>query len=110
MQPELIKNHINKKKLKEHLKIFGNMVKVVVDIRKGIVGIGGELHADAEALLLKKSSKQQDLWGANVYTDDKKIEYTALINIRPSLDNRSMEIQDKKIRQKVKKIIKKLVL
>lgn len=110
MQPEVIKERINKKRITKHLKIFGNMVKVVVDIKKGIIGIGGELHADAEALLLKTGSKQQDLWGANVFPDENKIEYTALINIRPSLNNRSMEIQNKKIRQKVEKIIRKLVL
>lgn len=32
------------------------------------------------------------------------IEYTSLINIRPGLGNRSMEIQSEEIREKVKKI------
>ena len=30
---------------------FGDMVKLVVDVNRGLVAIGGELHADAEARL-----------------------------------------------------------
>jgi hypothetical protein len=57
---------------------FGDMVKVVVDVRKGVAAAGGELHADAEELLLEKGSRQQDLWGANYYPGagrDECIEY-----------------------------------
>lgn len=92
---------------------FRDMVKVVVDIEKGIVGIGGELHADAEALLLERGSDQKHLWGANFYpyhSPDERISYTALINIRPHQDNPSLEILDETIKRKVKVIIEKLVL
>ena len=44
---------------------FEDMVKFVVDVRRGIAAVGGELHADAEAVLLEAGSEQQDLWGAN---------------------------------------------
>jgi len=32
---------------------FGDFVKAVVDVSRGVMAIGGELHADEEALLLQ---------------------------------------------------------
>lgn len=46
---------------------FEDMVKYVVDVEKGRAAVGGELHADAEQLLLQEGSLQSDLWGANYY-------------------------------------------
>ena len=46
---------------------FKDMVKLVVDIRRGVVAVGGELHADAEQLLLEQGSAQANLWGANCF-------------------------------------------
>ncbi len=92
---------------------FGDMVKVVADIEKEIIGVGGELHADAEALLLERGSNQKHLWGANFYpchSPDERISYTALINIRPHQDNPSLEILDETIKRKVRVIIEKLIL
>src|SRR3989344_2767512 len=48
---------------------FGDMVKAVVDIEQNIMAIGGELHADEEQLLLEQGSKQEHLWGINLYPD-----------------------------------------
>lgn len=86
---------------------FGDMVKYVVDLRRNVAAIGGELHADAEQVLLEDGSRQEDLWGANYYPGlgpDGCIEYTALINIRPSQGNAGMEIGDEQIRQAVAEI------
>jgi hypothetical protein len=91
---------------------FSEMVKCVVDIEQNIVALGGELHVDAEQLLLEEGSCQADLWGANIYPDAPpadRIDYTALMNIRPSQDNRTMEIQDKTVRDRMKAVIKKLI-
>jgi hypothetical protein len=44
------------------------LVKAVVDIKK-IMMIGAKLHADEEALLLEQGSRQQDLWGINLYPE-----------------------------------------
>ena len=88
------------------------MVKYVVDVRRRVAAIGGELHADGERLLLDEGSQQGDLWGANYYPGlgpERCIEYTALINIRPSQDNRSMEIQDASKREQVREITFELV-
>ena len=91
---------------------FGDMVKLVVDVRRLVVAVGGELHADAEQLLLEQGSRQADLWGANYYPgrgQEDCIEYTALINIRPSQGNPSMEIQDAQTRQSIREIVGRLV-
>jgi hypothetical protein len=91
---------------------FGDMVKYVVDVEAGIAAVGGELHADAEQVLLERGSRQADLWGANYYPGrgaDRCIEYTALINIRPSHGNRSMEVQDASIRDRIRDITFSLI-
>ena len=113
MEIQIIQKKINKAEFKEIAKQgFGEMAKVVVDIGRKILAVGGELHADEEVILMENGSKPADLWGANVYLSkpkDQRIEFFALINIRPSQNNRSMEIQDLKIRGKVKEIVDKLI-
>ena len=92
---------------------FGDIVKVVVDVEKGIMAVGGELHADGEALLLDNGSEQKNLWGANVYPQksiENRIDYTSLINIRPAQGNTEMRIQEPEVCVKVKAIIEKLIL
>jgi len=91
---------------------FKDMVKLVVDVRRGVVAVGGELHADAEQMLLEQGSAQADLWGANYYPGrgpEGCIEYTALINIRPSQNNRGMEVQDAETRRTIREITYSLI-
>jgi hypothetical protein len=91
---------------------FQDMVKIVVDVQRRVVGVGGELHADAEQLLLQDGSQQADLWGANYYPGqgpETCVEYTALINIRPSQGNRSMEIAEASVREMVREITFELI-
>lgn len=86
---------------------FEDMVKYVVDIERGVVAVGGELHADAEEVLLAGGSLQADLWGANYYPGrgvDGCIEYTSLINIRPAQGNRSMVVQDPDICREIREL------
>jgi hypothetical protein len=93
-------------------RFFGDMVKVVVDIRRRVVAVGGELHADAEALLLESGSLQADVWGANYYPGlgaADCLEFTALINIRPGQGNRSMVIEDETVREAVREVVHALV-
>jgi hypothetical protein len=91
---------------------FEDMVKYVVDVERGVVAVGGEMHADAEQVLLEDGSRQADLWGANYYPGrgrEECIEYTSLINIRPAQGNRSMEIQDPAVRDRVRHLTSALV-
>jgi hypothetical protein len=93
-------------------RFFGDMVKFVADVERSVIAVGGELHADAEAVLLGNGSRQQDLWGANYYPGqgpDDSLEYTALINIRPSRGNRTMEIEDPVARERVRDLAFRLI-
>jgi len=93
-------------------RFFGDMVKLVIDVRRRVVAVGGELHADAERLLLEAGGEQADLWGANYYPGqgpEACLEYTALINISPARDNPGMEIMDPAIRAAVREIVFELV-
>jgi hypothetical protein len=86
---------------------FEDMVKYVVDVARGVAAVGGDLHADEEALLLDNGSRQEDLWGANYYPGrgrDGCIEFTSLLNIWPAQDNRSMTIEDPTIRDRVREL------
>ena len=110
----LVKDSISLKVLDKLSKQrFGDLVKAVVDIEKKIMAIDGELHADEEALLIKRGSKQENLWGINLYPEfhEKKdfIVFDSMINVRPSQENMSRGIKDEKIRKKIVDIVNKLI-
>lgn len=94
--------------------MFGNLVKAVVDIERGIMAIDAELHADEEALLLENGSKQENLWGINIYPEfvgqDDFIEFDSMINLRPSQNNRSRGVDSQEIREKILAVTNKLIL
>ncbi len=85
---------------------YPRYIKIVVDIEREILGIGGEWHADAEAELLRLESKQKNLWGGGLDLVTNTVEFTSLINTRPGLSN-SQEVLDQEIRAKMEKIIRK---
>ncbi len=92
---------------------YEDLIKGVVDIKREVVALGGEMHVDSEEVLLKDGSKQSDLWGFNILLDKKKDEclvYESFINIRPRDNNKNMEVKDPKIRDLMKQIIFKTVL
>ncbi len=109
----IVSKKISKDELKQLTeRRFGDLVKAVVDIENGIMAVGGELHADEEAMLLGGGSKQQDLWGINLYPDepeDKWIEFDSVINIRPSQGNHSRDVENSAIREKITNIVKILI-
>ncbi len=83
---------------------FGDMVKGVIDVQTGALVLGGELHADQEAVLLQNGAEQADLWGFNIYVDEpfpSNIEFDSMINIRPSHNNRSRTVEDPAIQQQI---------
>ncbi len=85
------------------------MIKVVVDVRRGILAGGGDMHADSESVLLDQGSLQDDLWGANWFPGEQHIEYESLINIRPRLGNRSIMLQDVSLQRQVLTIVTDLL-
>ena len=110
---EIISRRISEEEMRSFLgKPFSQMIKFVVDLQRGRIALGGELHADAETLLLQEGSKQSDLWGGNYYPSkppDERIEYTAMINIRTWANNPSMEIQDQNIRSQIRGMVERLL-
>jgi len=110
---KVIENNITINELKEMAdRIFGDLVKAVVDIRKRIMVVDAELHADQESCLLQNGSKQEDLWGINLYPElegDDFIEFDSMINIRPSQGNRSRSIDEPDVRDKIIEIVNALV-
>ena len=91
------------------LEEYGTMIKIAVDIRRHILAGGGEMHADCEQLLLEAGSEQDDIWGANWYPADQRIEFEALINIRLREGNRGIQIRDNEIRRKVESVTRQIL-
>lgn len=94
--------------LKKASEDYKTYIKITVDIEKEIVAVGGQYHADAEKLLLVQDSLQKNIWGGGLDLQTHEIQTTALINIRPTINN-SMDILDEKIRKKFLKICQKMM-
>lgn len=94
------------------LNYFGDMVKAVADINKEILCVDAELYADMEQYLLSNGSQQSDLWGFNLFPDengDDFIEFDSMINIRPYNNNRSRDVENQEIRNKIIEIVNKKI-
>ncbi len=114
METKIVKDSMSKKELIDVAKKqFGDLVKAVVDIEREIMAIGGELHSDEEvALMEQEGSTREHTWGINLYpekADEEWIEFDSIINIKPSFGNRSREVENPKIREKIKNIVQKLI-
>lgn len=109
---KIVENSITRDELKKMAEErFGDFVKGVVDVNARIMAVDAELHADLEALLLENGSKQEGLWGINIYPElsgDDHIEFDSMINLRPSQGNRSREVEDANIRKQIVAIVSNL--
>ena len=109
----LIDKPISKAELNKIAKVkFGNLVKAVGDVEKKIMAIDAELHADEEAALLEKGSKQEYLWGINLYPELEEpdwVEFDSMINVRPSSGNRSRGVDDPSVRKKIVEVVNTLI-
>ena len=110
---QIVAKSISKKELlKMSDRIFGGLVKAVVDIQKKIMVVDAAMHADEERLLLDQGSKQDDLWGINLYPEldgDDFIEFDSMINVRPRLNNFSRSVESKELQNKIIDIVLSLV-
>ena len=91
---------------------FGDMVKAVVDTKRRLLALGGDLHADEERVLLEQGSEQIDLWGINIYPGAPRpdwIEFDSLINLKPRLGNRSRSVDNASTRQLITEIVDSLI-
>lgn len=92
----------------EMLEELHSYIKLAVDVESGVVAGGGEWHADCEKVLIENGSKQENVWGADWYPKEKRVEFEALINIRPRQNNRAMLIQDVALRASIEKIVRSI--
>jgi hypothetical protein len=95
--------------LSQMSRMFGDYIKLAVDVERGILAGGGESHAECEVALLSVDSRQENIWGAGLNLMTRQIEYDSIINIRPSQGNRSMIIQNATIRLRINQLIDQLI-
>ena len=74
---------------------FGDLVKAVADVRRGLLAVDAGMHSDLEALLLDAGANQADLWG---------------INLRPSQGNRTRSVEDPAIRVAIAELVGRVVV
>lgn len=92
--------------------IYGDMIKGVADVERGVIALGGEYHIDANTKLIENGSSQNDLWGFNVYHNrdgEGWIECMSLINIRPEQGNRGMLVQDPELVKRIRNVVERLI-
>lgn len=92
---------------------FGDRVKAVVDVEQQIMALGSELHVDSEAVLIgEHGSSREHTWGINIYPEksgEDYVEFDSMVNIKPGFGNRNRGVSDPEIREKIKKIVAKLI-
>ena len=115
METKIIKNStITRAELKALAhEQYGDVIKAVVDVKQSIMGVGGELHVDIESLLIQQeNSSHEDTWGINLYLDkigDDFLEFDSMINLKPFQNNKSRNVEDEEIQNKIKTIVNNLV-
>lgn len=91
---------------------FDSVVKGAVDIKQEKIALGGEWHSECQEMLVNQGSDGREVWGFNIHLNQAKenrLEFFSLINIKPSLGIKDMEIKDMTIKEAIKKIIDKFI-
>jgi hypothetical protein len=91
---------------------FRDFTKGVVDLRRGVMLLDADMHADQEAVLLAEGSHQRDLWGINLYPQIDGadwLEFDSMINLRPSFGNRSRGVDDAATREAISTLVSAMV-
>lgn len=109
MKLYIIREPATPEQITDMLEVFEMFIKTAVDIEREILAGGGSRHADCEDLLLQDGSLQRNIWGADWYPHSVEVRFEALINIRPNQNNPSMLILDPAIRDRVERIVRKLL-
>jgi hypothetical protein len=109
MTIHIVRQRATGKEITEMLEELKTYIRLAVDVERTVLAGGGEYHADCEEVPLEDGSRQEDIWGADWYPEHRKVEFGALINIRPRQGNRSMEIEDPKLRDRIETITRTLL-
>ena len=106
----IIRHPATPEQLAQMSKAFdGFLIKLAVDVERGILAGGGELHADCEGSLLEDGSQQSDVWGADWYPLERQVGFESLINIRPRQRNFALEVQDPALRARIEAVVRRLL-
>ena len=114
METKIVKEGITREELQTLAhEQYGDLIKAVVDVTQGIMGVGGELHVDIQSLLIEQAgSKGDTTWGINLYLDktgDDFIEFDSMVNLKPLLGNRTRGVEDEAVRTMIRTIVARLV-
>lgn len=85
---------------------FETYIKTVIDLKKEICSAGQNRHFESEKMLLDQGSRQSDIWGGGIDLETKVIDFNSFINIRPSDNNTSNEIQDPQKRKDFEELMR----
>ncbi len=108
MKIHMLRDRATPEQVAEMLEEYETLIKLAVDVKRGVIVGGGEWHVDCEKILLENGSQQEDIWGADWLPLENKVRFEAMINIRPRQNNRTMVIQDAVLRGRVEKIVRDL--
>ena len=86
---------------------FGDMIKCVADVKRGLLALDADLHADLERLLLEDGSAQENLWGFNLWVEEEGEDF--IINIRSWQGNPSRDVENPEAREAIKSIVDKFI-
>ncbi|MDF5728373.1 MAG: DUF5674 family protein [Rhizonema sp. PD38] len=105
----LLRTPATDKQIEQMLEEHKFYIKTAIDIERRVLVGGGEAHYDCEQVLLGDGSRQENIWGASFMPANQKIIYESIVNLRPR-QNRSMEVLDRNIRERVAQIIIKFLV
>jgi len=111
---KIIRDTVTLAELKEMSQMWhGELVKAVVDVERKLMAVDGEMHADEEQILLADGSKQEHVWGINIYPNKEgtiHIEFDSMINVRPSAHNMSRSVENKKLQETIRSIVTDMIV
>jgi hypothetical protein len=111
---KIVKDKIEIAELKEMSgKMFGNLVKAMVDVEQQIMAVDAPMHADLlEFLIEQENCAPINLWGINIYPEKEGedfIEFDSMMNLKPGLGNKTRGVDDENTRKTITKIVEKLI-
>jgi hypothetical protein len=106
MKIHVIRTRATAEQMVEMLEVLETVIKVAVDVDRRLMAGGGEMHADCKAVLLEDGSRQEAIWGADWYPEDRKVVFESMINVRPRQGNRSLEVQDEGLRRTIEDVVR----
>jgi Protein of unknown function (DUF5674) len=81
------------------------LIKVAVDVQRGLLAGGGNAHSDCEEVLMEDGSHRDDVWGAGLMIYEQRVTFTSVINYRASQGMFTDEVTDPALRERIAAIV-----